>query len=472
MKHLYLIVFLFLANTLIGQDPHFPPTHDAAKGWTESHSSLPVGSIIAMADNVEPSGYLLCDGRVISQSDYPELYNYLGSRYGSAGKLPDLRGYFLRGWSGNYFFSPDPDRNRAIGSTQTESFKSHNHTGTTNSTGVRVKTYTGRDDGNDSNQAGQYPAGDAGARKSSSHYTWSSTENHSHSFTTGFDGATETRPDNRAVMFFIKASPHSQTDGKVIAGEVKGAVPAFIDYTNTKGFFVSSGNDNAFFGMKNRNGANGSDDDFNTIISWGDNANDDLVFENTARGTLMTIRGNGSGVEIEKGGLTIPDGSLAVDDHITASSIELQTIEASTLRSLTPGEEIEIEGDVWIKPIAGQAEGNLYVTNIINAEDLEITPGQAGAPDYVFEESYELISLEDIEAYIKEHSHLPEVPSAKEIEAEGYSAVHMDFTLLKKVEELTLHFIELSKQNKSLIEDNKMLMEELHELKKLVKSKN
>ena len=72
--------------------------------------------------------------------------------------------------------------------------------------------------------------------------------------------------------------------------------------------------------------------------------------------------------------------------------------------------------------------------------------GDINIPDYVFEADYELKSIEEVEAYIKANKHLPEVPSAKEIEAEGLSLGDMDATLLKKIEELTLYIIELKKE--------------------------
>ena len=66
-------------------------------------------------------------------------------------------------------------------------------------------------------------------------------------------------------------------------------------------------------------------------------------------------------------------------------------------------------------------------------------------PDYVFEPDYELRSLEETEAFVKEHRHLPEIPSASELEANGLPLGEMNRLLMKKIEELTLHQIELLK---------------------------
>ncbi len=77
-------------------------------------------------------------------------------------------------------------------------------------------------------------------------------------------------------------------------------------------------------------------------------------------------------------------------------------------------------------------------------------------PDYVFASDYELKSLDEVESYINEHHHLPDVPSAEEVEEKGISLGEMNATLLQKVEELTLYIIQQQK--------------ELDELKKEVKN--
>ncbi len=71
-------------------------------------------------------------------------------------------------------------------------------------------------------------------------------------------------------------------------------------------------------------------------------------------------------------------------------------------------------------------------------------------PDYVFEKNYTLPTLESIKTYIDQNKHLPEVPSAKEVEKNGVNVGEMNAVLLKKIEELTLYMIELKKENESL----------------------
>lgn len=67
-------------------------------------------------------------------------------------------------------------------------------------------------------------------------------------------------------------------------------------------------------------------------------------------------------------------------------------------------------------------------------------------PDYVFADNYQLPKLSEIEAFYKEYKHLPEIPSEKEVLENGINVAEMNLLLLKKVEELTLHIVELQKQ--------------------------
>jgi len=67
--------------------------------------------------------------------------------------------------------------------------------------------------------------------------------------------------------------------------------------------------------------------------------------------------------------------------------------------------------------------------------------------DYVFNPEYKLKSLSEIDSYIKENRHLPDVPTANEVIEHGIDVAQMNAILLKKVEELTLLMIN---QNKTI----------------------
>ena len=92
----------------------------------------------------------------------------------------------------------------------------------------------------------------------------------------------------------------------------------------------------------------------------------------------------------------------------------------------------------------------LTVKGKIHTQEVRVDLLGALVPDYVFENDYKLKSLEEIENYIKENKHLPEVPSAQEIEKNGLMLAEMNMTLLKKIEEMTLYMIEQNKKIENL----------------------
>jgi len=69
--------------------------------------------------------------------------------------------------------------------------------------------------------------------------------------------------------------------------------------------------------------------------------------------------------------------------------------------------------------------------------------------DYVFDEDYDLMSLEEVETHIQENKHLPGVPSAKEVAETGLDIEIMQVKMMEKIEELTLYIIEQDKQIKT-----------------------
>ncbi len=80
--------------------------------------------------------------------------------------------------------------------------------------------------------------------------------------------------------------------------------------------------------------------------------------------------------------------------------------------------------------------------------------------DFVFDDNYELPALDNIESYIKENKHLPDIPSADEMIENGLELGDMQIKLLQKVEELTLYIIEQDKKIKKLENEVDKLKEE------------
>lgn len=91
----------------------------------------------------------------------------------------------------------------------------------------------------------------------------------------------------------------------------------------------------------------------------------------------------------------------------------------------------------------GIDEYKLSVDGKVRANSVKVYTDWA---DFVFEKDYQLPTLPQIEAFIIEHGHLMDIPSAKEVETEGIELGEMNKLLLQKIEELTLHMIALQKQ--------------------------
>ncbi|OEK03484.1 hypothetical protein BFP97_19030 [Roseivirga sp. 4D4] len=118
----------------------------------------------------------------------------------------------------------------------------------------------------------------------------------------------------------------------------------------------------------------------------------------------------------------------------------------------TPGEKLEVNGTIRSKKVKVEA---------------------TGWPDYVFASNFKLRPLAEVASFIRENQHLPEVPSAEEMEEKGLDLGAMDATLLKKVEELTLYTIDQKKridiQNEKIKKQSVMIKDLMQRLKKLEK---
>ncbi len=101
------------------------------------------------------------------------------------------------------------------------------------------------------------------------------------------------------------------------------------------------------------------------------------------------------------------------------------------------GSEFTVQSDGTVKIGPGSStvfrlepDGNLVISGNIT---------ESGTPDYVFEEDYSLMPLDELAAFVKRQKHLPNIPSAEEVSKKGLSVTMLQFKLLEKVEELTLY---------------------------------
>ncbi|MNJ84749.1 hypothetical protein D3C87_22080 [compost metagenome] len=136
---------------------------------------------------------------------------------------------------------------------------------------------------------------------------------------------------------------------------------------------------------------------------------------NTATGrTPFSLKADGA-MDIDNGVTNIlhlgTDGMFSISNGVRKTFV----VEAS---GLTRARKIKVDADVWA--------------------------------DYVFEDNYVLMPLTDVENFLKEHKHLPSIPSEKVMKEEGIDVAEMNVKMMEKIEELTLYLIQQNKELEKL----------------------
>lgn len=123
------------------------------------------------------------------------------------------------------------------------------------------------------------------------------------------------------------------------------------------------------------------------------------------------------------------------------------------------------DGKIVIGNVTKPGDYKLYVEDGILTEKLKIAISSSSAwADYVFQDDYELKSLEEVEQHIQEKGHLHNTPSAKQIVEEGgIELKSITINQQEKIEELYLHLIELNKSHEVLESKYEALLEKLNQ---------
>jgi hypothetical protein len=121
--------------------------------------------------------------------------------------------------------------------------------------------------------------------------------------------------------------------------------------------------------------------------------------------------------------------------HPVEDLLRFQTFSSGDILTLTGG------GNIGIGTISPAHK--LDVNGTARAEEIIV---ETSGADFVFEEDYDLRSLEEVEQFISEYGHLPEIPSAEKMQSEGMQVGDMQTRLLQKIEELTLYIIAQQKE--------------------------
>jgi hypothetical protein len=133
--------------------------------------------------------------------------------------------------------------------------------------------------------------------------------------------------------------------------------------------------------------------------------------------------------------------SARITNSITAKTLSTQS--ATIFDTLTADEVIFNTANI----VGTLTADDLKVTGLLCAKEVRVKLSGAPCwPDYVFSNNYNLMPLNELEQFVTENHHLPNVPSTAEVEANGVNVGEMNAILLQKVEELTLYIIDLQKQ--------------------------
>lgn len=170
---------------------------------------------------------------------------------------------------------------------------------------------------------------------------------------------------------------------------------------------------------------------------------------------IVISNNNGVGIEIDPAGTQLPGGvGIQAYNRTTSSYTPLQIY----------GSKLILDGGNVL--IGKTTQANLAYKLDVNGSirSNEIVVNTDGA-DFVFEPDYDLKDLAEVEKFIKDNKHLPDIESAKEMAEKGLELGKMDMKLLQKVEELTLYMIDLKKEINVLKEENQKLNAKIVELK-------
>jgi hypothetical protein len=189
--------------------------------------------------------------------------------------------------------------------------------------------------------------------------------------------------------------------------------------------------------------------------------------ENETGNFIVRVNGNNS-IFVDPGGRVGIGGLPGARFNIPNGDDASLTSHGYLMLGTVAGSSIVIDNNELIARGANGAAGNLVLQNdggtvrignvavptgykfAINGkmicEELKVKLSSSGWPDYVFADSYKLRSIAQVEKYIQQNKHLPNIPSAAEVEKNGLEVGDMQKRMMEKIEELTLYIIDLQKQ--------------------------
>jgi hypothetical protein len=209
--------------------------------------------------------------------------------------------------------------------------------------------------------------------------------------------------------------------------------------TNTLLFSMIGQNSRAFFG--NTSASTATTYAKLNVMSNDDNA---LYLRTTAAGFY--------GLSIK----SYSDADIAIQARGTDANLNTFTLKGNgSIKLVTSGMAATDEVlTIYNSPSQTQKILQLENSGLLLAREIKVNA--VAWPDYVFAPTYHLMSLQEVEAYIKAENHLPNVPSQSTVVAEGINVADMNRILMEKIEELTLYMIA---QDKKVLEQEAKIAE-------------
>ena len=205
---------------------------------------------------------------------------------------------------------------------------------------------------------------------------------------------------NLDVVGVAKVSSHIWSNGSLSVG---------ADMNTFSKCFIANTNRTAAIQVK----ATGNTQPYQRLLFLEYNNADTKIMEvtNTSTNRSPFVLKADGGMDIDNGVTNIlhlgTDGMFSISNNTRKTFV----VEAN---GLTRARKIKVDADVWA--------------------------------DYVFEEDYKLMPLADVENFLKEHKHLPSIPSEKVMKEEGIDLAEMNVKMMEKIEELTLYLIQQNKE--------------------------
>lgn len=196
------------------------------------------------------------------------------------------------------------------------------------------------------------------------------------------------------------------------------------------------------------------------ILYTGNNCPTRVGIGTGAPQTKLHVVGDGhfsGGVGI--GTLPLSDAKMTIKQSNPTN--DALVIEVTSPSSNTDGHAIKIisdEDDRIALSVFNKNNGNagedvfrIFSDGYIEAKKIRVT--LTGWSDHVFQEEYQILSIEELESYIQENKHLPNIPAEVDVLSKGVNLGEMDALLLEKIEELSLYVIQLKKEINQLNEE-------------------